>query len=87
MDTRDNDDRRDDRGRYNFHFFLKTQTTTSDHSIVRGQQPGNNPGNNLHVSGLSTRVEDRDLEEIFGKFGRVHLSLPISSQHIPTNLI
>ncbi|KAM0747757.1 RNA-binding domain-containing protein, partial [Meredithblackwellia eburnea MCA 4105] len=30
-----------------------------------------NPGNNLHVSGLSTRVEDRDLEEVFGKYGRI----------------
>ncbi|KAK4048545.1 hypothetical protein OIV83_004713 [Microbotryomycetes sp. JL201] len=30
-----------------------------------------NPGNNLHVSGLSTRVEERDLEEIFGKYGRI----------------
>ncbi|GAA6059943.1 hypothetical protein JCM10212_003083 [Sporobolomyces blumeae] len=32
---------------------------------------GQNPGNNLHVSGLSTRVEERDLEEVFGKFGRI----------------
>ncbi|SCV72981.1 BQ2448_6906 [Microbotryum intermedium] len=30
-----------------------------------------NPGNNLHVSGLSSRVEDRDLEEVFAKFGRI----------------
>ncbi|KAM0786052.1 hypothetical protein ACM66B_006863 [Microbotryomycetes sp. NB124-2] len=41
----------------------------------RGRAPrGNgesNPGNNLHVSGLSTRVEERDLEEIFGKYGRI----------------
>jgi RNA recognition motif-containing protein len=36
-----------------------------------GDRGDANPGNNLHVSGLSTRVEDRDLEEIFSKFGRV----------------
>nr|CRX79097.1 hypothetical protein ls5930a1_00129 [Leucosporidium scottii] len=40
---------------------------------IRPQQQGqgNNPGNNLHVSGLSTRVDDRDLDEVFSKFGRV----------------
>lgn len=31
----------------------------------------NNPGNNLHVSGLSHRVDTRDLEQIFAKIGRV----------------
>lgn len=30
-----------------------------------------NPGNNLHVSGLSSRVDNRHLEETFGKFGKV----------------
>ncbi|GAA5973576.1 hypothetical protein JCM11641_007129 [Rhodosporidiobolus odoratus] len=39
-------------------------------SDARGGE-GNNPGNNLHVSGLSTRVEERDLEELFGKHGRI----------------
>lgn len=39
----------------------------------RGEARGadNNPGNNIHVSGLSSRVEERDLEEVFGKFGRI----------------
>ncbi|PCH34346.1 RNA-binding domain-containing protein [Wolfiporia cocos MD-104 SS10] len=32
---------------------------------------GNNPGNNLHVSGLSHRVDTRDLEAAFAKVGRV----------------
>lgn len=32
---------------------------------------GNNPGNNLHVSGLSNRVDTRDLEQAFVKIGRV----------------
>lgn len=36
-----------------------------------------NPGNNLHVSGLSTRVEDRDLDEVFSKFGQVSASQPV----------
>ncbi|KAH8923206.1 RNA-binding domain-containing protein, partial [Atractiella rhizophila] len=30
-----------------------------------------NPGNNLHVSGLSSRVDDEDLIEAFSKFGKV----------------
>ena len=30
-----------------------------------------NPGNNLHVSGLSHRVDTRDLEAAFSKIGRV----------------
>ena len=30
-----------------------------------------NPGNNLHVSGLSRTVEARDLEDAFAKVGRV----------------
>ncbi|BGP19959.1 hypothetical protein JCM10213v2_008090 [Rhodosporidiobolus nylandii] len=38
----------------------------------RGDNRGDsNPGNNLHVSGLSTRVEERDLEELFSKHGRI----------------
>lgn len=32
---------------------------------------GHNPGNNLHVSGLSHRVDTRDLEQAFVKIGRV----------------
>ncbi|KAI0066535.1 RNA-binding domain-containing protein [Artomyces pyxidatus] len=32
---------------------------------------GHNPGNNLHVSGLSSRVDTRDLEAAFAKIGRV----------------
>ncbi len=32
---------------------------------------GGNPGNNLHVSGLSLKVDTRDLEAAFAKVGRV----------------
>lgn len=33
---------------------------------------GMNPGNNLHVSGLSSRVDNRELEAAFSKFGKVN---------------
>jgi hypothetical protein len=39
--------------------------------VHRGGGGGINPGNNLHVSNLSSRTLDSDLEEIFSKFGRV----------------
>ena len=39
-----------------------------------------NPGNNLHVSGLSHRIDTRDLEAAFSKIGRVReLFNPYSS--------
>ncbi|KAI0299833.1 hypothetical protein BC826DRAFT_714965 [Russula brevipes] len=37
----------------------------------RGRDGQQNPGNNLHVSGLSSRVDTRDLEAAFAKIGRV----------------
>ncbi|EKM48719.1 uncharacterized protein PHACADRAFT_266187 [Phanerochaete carnosa HHB-10118-sp] len=37
----------------------------------RGDEGGQNPGNNLHVSSLSSRVDTRDLEQAFAKIGRV----------------
>jgi len=37
----------------------------------RGHDVSQNPGNNLHVSGLSSRVDTRDLEAAFAKIGRV----------------
>ena len=40
---------------------------------VRGEA-GQNPGNNLHVSGLSSRVDTRDLEAAFAKIGRASVS-------------
>ena len=38
-----------------------------------------NPGNNLHVSGLSHKVDTRDLESAFAKIGRVRLSSTVLS--------
>lgn len=41
-------------------------------NLSRGASPGGqNPGNNLHVSGLSHRVDSRDLENHFAAIGRV----------------
>src|ERR1700722_2516685 len=40
-----------------------------------GEGGGVNPGNNLHVSSLSHRVDTRDLEAAFAKIGRVSLDL------------
>lgn len=44
-----------------------------------------NPGNNLHVSSLSLKVEERDLEAAFSKYGRVRGAFPPSkpSQTFP----
>jgi hypothetical protein len=38
----------------------------------------NNPGNNLHVSGLSHKVDTRDLEAAFAKIGRVCFCVTVS---------
>ncbi|KAG6919852.1 hypothetical protein DXG01_015559 [Tephrocybe rancida] len=38
---------------------------------ARDGERGNNPGNNLHVSGLSHKVDTRSLEAAFAKIGRV----------------
>jgi len=51
----------------------------------RPSSPGNhNPGNNLHVSGLSHRVDSRDLETHFAAIGRVrdsYLCVAVFHQH------
>ncbi|KAJ7572802.1 hypothetical protein C8J56DRAFT_987047 [Mycena floridula] len=41
----------------------------------------NNPGNNLHVSGLSHRVDSRDLETAFAKVGRVQKASVMFDPH------
>lgn len=40
-----------------------------------------NPGNNLHVSGISLKTDDRDLEELFSKYGRVIKSQLMRDPH------
>lgn len=37
----------------------------------RPAEAGSNPGNNLHVSGLSSKVDNKDLEIAFSKYGKV----------------
>ncbi|PWY98898.1 hypothetical protein BCV70DRAFT_149559, partial [Testicularia cyperi] len=40
-----------------------------------------NPGNNLHVSGLSNRATDKDLEEAFGKYGAIQKAQVMYDPH------
>ncbi|KAF9262615.1 hypothetical protein L218DRAFT_801574, partial [Marasmius fiardii PR-910] len=40
-----------------------------------------NPGNNLHVSGLSSKVDSRDLEQAFAKIGRVSKASVVYDPH------
>lgn len=40
----------------------------------RGSDGSQNPGNNLHVSGLSHKVDNNELEAVFAKVGRVRLT-------------
>jgi len=40
-----------------------------------------NPGNNLHVSGLSSKVDNRDLEAAFGKYGKVQKAAVMYDPH------
>lgn len=41
------------------------------HNRSRDSGGADNPGNNLYVTGLSTRVTTSDLEKYFGKEGKV----------------
>ncbi|KAF8323767.1 hypothetical protein DL93DRAFT_2049482, partial [Clavulina sp. PMI_390] len=40
-----------------------------------------NPGNNLHVSGLSHKVDNRELEELFSKHGKVERAAVMYDPH------
>ncbi|KAL0952117.1 hypothetical protein HGRIS_008746 [Hohenbuehelia grisea] len=46
-----------------------------------GDEGGHNPGNNLHVSGLSHKVDTRDLEAAFAKIGRVQKASVMHDPH------
>ncbi|SPC65747.1 uncharacterized protein UHOD_12394 [Ustilago sp. UG-2017b] len=53
-----------------------------DRSNRGGRDAGdNNPGNNLHVSGLSNRTTDRDLEDAFGKYGAIERAQVMYDPH------
>ncbi|KAA1467869.1 RNA-binding domain-containing protein [Dentipellis sp. KUC8613] len=63
--SRSRSPRRDDRGR----------------SGANTDGVNQNPGNNLHVSGLSSRVDTRDLEAAFAKIGRVQKASVMYDPH------
>ncbi|KAF9060955.1 hypothetical protein BDP27DRAFT_1301450 [Rhodocollybia butyracea] len=52
-----------------------------DRGRRESSQIDNNPGNNLHVSGLSTKCDDRELEAIFVKVGRVSKAQVVYDPH------
>ncbi|KAJ7194473.1 hypothetical protein B0H12DRAFT_714125 [Mycena haematopus] len=47
----------------------------------RDGERGHNPGNNLHVSGLSHKIDTRDLEAAFAKIGRVQKASVMYDPH------
>ncbi|KAJ7654668.1 hypothetical protein DFH06DRAFT_1203050 [Mycena polygramma] len=47
----------------------------------RDGERGHNPGNNLHVSGLSHKIDTRDLEAAFAKTGRVQKASVMYDPH------
>jgi hypothetical protein len=64
--------------------------TVSSHRLnfyndLTSRHSGQNPGNNLHVSSLSSRVDTRDLEAAFAKIGRVSESLCRASNLMSTD--
>ena len=69
----------------NLHFHIKLKC------VVFTVCCSGNPGNNLHVSGLSNRVDTRDLEAAFAKVGRVSnygsSVLPVPKFHACTSLL
>ncbi|KIK61782.1 hypothetical protein GYMLUDRAFT_260799 [Collybiopsis luxurians FD-317 M1] len=46
-----------------------------------GSEIAENPGNNLHVSGLSRQVDNRELENAFAKIGRVSKASVVYDPH------
>ncbi|CEL56094.1 putative RNA-binding protein C25G10,01 OS=Schizosaccharomyces pombe (strain 972 / ATCC 24843) GN=SPAC25G10.01 PE=1 SV=1 [Rhizoctonia solani AG-1 IB] len=47
----------------------------------RGRDDSNNPGTNLHISGLHPRVTDRQLEDVFAKYGQVEKAQVVCDPH------
>ncbi|KAJ3976010.1 hypothetical protein EV361DRAFT_385083 [Lentinula raphanica] len=52
-----------------------------DRDRDRGLVDDNNPGNNLHVSGLTSKVDDRELEAVFAKVGRITKAQVVHDPH------
>lgn len=52
-------------------FFTLDPRTIFSYLLMRRRDISCNPGNNLHVSGLSHKVDTRELEQAFAKVGRV----------------
>jgi transformer-2 protein len=46
-----------------------------------------NPGNNLYVTGLSTRVTEKDLEDLFSREGKVFLSDVLQNRVLDDNRV
>jgi transformer-2 protein len=46
-----------------------------------------NPGNNLYVTGLSTRVTEKDLEDLFSREGKVFLSDVLRNRVLDDNRV
>ncbi|PKK80403.1 RNA-binding domain-containing protein [Rhizophagus irregularis] len=49
----------------------RSRSPRRSRSPSRGDEENLNPGNNLFVTGLSMRTGDRELEDIFSKYGKV----------------
>ncbi|KAK0554613.1 hypothetical protein OC845_000645 [Tilletia horrida] len=47
----------------------------------RNDDGGTNPGNNLHVSSVSNRATDADLEDLFGKYGKIQRAQIVRDPH------
>nr|CAB3480838.1 unnamed protein product [Digitaria exilis] len=57
--------------KWNFKLASSKETQPFEVASSKGSQDDRNPGNNLYVTGLSTRVTEDDLEKFFSKEGKV----------------
>lgn len=63
---------------------LGKSPSIDDSTRRSGTEPdADNPGNNLHVSGLHSRVDNRELESAFAKVGRVSSCVTLFSAGLP----
>ncbi|KAG9302145.1 hypothetical protein G9A89_020579 [Geosiphon pyriformis] len=70
-DDRHSDRRDDRRSTSRSHSRSPRRARSSRERSRSSEEEDVNPGNNLFVTGLSIRTEDRDLEEYFTKYGKV----------------